>query len=219
MKYGKLMMIFLIVSLMLTTAGCSKTYFFNFTKEEDLIRADGTWSSLDDNFVLSSEGLFMANNWVAVPHVYTGDLTATVRFDLDTGQINTVSFIKVYLSAMNGFSDSEGYAGISFSKVGTDTASYAIFHGNSSQGSISYLDWQTPIPGIDTVGLNTLVIEQRGGLLTFWLNDAFIVAFNPSRYNVDQYCLVVESIQDSEKSCLYYRDVKIEYEGTRELIP
>jgi len=219
MRLGKLMMIVLIVSLMLTAAGCSKTYFFDFTEEVDLVRDDGTWSSFGNPVVLSDNGLFMAANWIAVPHVYSGNLTATVRFDLDTDQDNYVPYFEVYLSAKNGFSNSQGYAGISFYNVGQDTAFYNIYHSNSSEGTTNYLESQTPIPGIDTVGLNTLVIEQRGGILTFWLNDAFIVAFNPSRYNVDLYCLNIQSTQDSQKSCLFYRDVKIEYEGTRELIP
>jgi len=219
MRLGKLMMIALIVSLMLTAAGCSKTYFFDFTEEEDLIREDGTWSSVCNLFVLSSEGLFMAPDWVSAPHVYSGDLTATVRFDLNTDHDNFVSYFEIYLSTTNVFLNSEGFAGISFSNVGIDTSTFIIFHGNKDQGGTAYQGPQTPIPALNTVGLNTLVIEQKSGVFTFWLNGAFLATFNPSRYDTDLYCLTIGSSQDSQNDCLFFRDVKIEYKGTRELVP
>lgn len=218
MKAGKLMLILVVTSMLLLTAGCTKTYYFNFTKEDDLARNDGTWSSYDDSYKHTVEGLFPYAAWVAVPHVYSGDLTATIKFELNTNSANSVPKVEFYLSAKNGWFESDGYAGIAIDDIGLASTNFDVYHANYSQGGLYYLQDQSPVPGLDPVGINTLVIEQKSGALSFWLNDEFLAAFNPTRYNVDLYCLNIYGMQDENKSCMFIKDVKIEYSGTRELI-
>lgn len=73
--------------MMPSTTGYSKICTFDFTEEGDINRKDGTWLVNGVLLYLSSENLFMPNGYITAPHIYEGDLKATVSFLLDTGVI------------------------------------------------------------------------------------------------------------------------------------
>lgn len=209
----------ILIAMMLSTAGCSKIYIFDFTEESDIYRKDGAWSADGVLLYLSSEGLFMPNGCITAPHIYKGDLKATVSFLLDTDENNPVWEFNIVFSSDGSWYSSEGYVDIHFCNVGTPGAYYTIGQGNIFDGPFSIVSHVSPIPGMIINGLNRLVIDIKGAALSFWLNDNLVMAdVIPAYYEADTYCLSIRSYQEASSRRLYYTSVKIEYEGTRILV-
>lgn len=218
MKPLRTLILIFLVFMMLASAGCTRAYSFDFTKEKDFYREDGIWSFHDNLCELSNNGLFMFNSWVAAPHIYTGDLKATVRFKLEANSSNYVPQFSVLFSSDGSWYSSWGYAGIRFDNVGHPAASYTIFQGNIFDGPFTIMTNVSPIPGMIINGLNSLTIEVTGGSFAFWLNGNLVAAnIIASYYKADSYCLSIHSIQDISKRLLYFTDVRIEYDGARTL--
>jgi hypothetical protein len=218
MKNLRMLAVVAVLVFLALSAGCDKSYFFNFKTETDLIREDGTWVTYDTNYELSSDGLFMENCWAAVPHVYTGNLTAIVSFSLNATASSDI-YMEAYLSETAGFMGSAGCAGIRFIDLGSPTANYVIWNYNDSDGYNQIYSNISPIPGIVNDGINELRIIKVGDALTFKLNGVTIVSnVVPPLYESDLSGLTVMSQQDASRKDMYYRSVKIIYSGEQTLL-
>lgn len=214
--WALLAVIFLAFSLTSTTQS-SNSYFFDFTKEADLLRDDGNWSTFNKSYTQTSSGFLLHNCWASVPHIYKGDLVATVKFELNVSAANLAS-MDIYLSASAGYEISDGYAGIKLIDLGGPNQRYSIFNGHKPDAYAVIVGNISPIPKVITNGMNELKIVKKGTAFEFWLNGSAITSgIVPPLYNSDQYCLAIWSGQDLAKKAIVYKSVLIEYDGIQTL--
>lgn len=84
MRLARFISICCLAASLLLFSGCAgKSYFFDFTAEPDLARADGIWTTTSSNYSLEEEdGLILKNAGASSPHFYNGDFTVTWVFEL-----------------------------------------------------------------------------------------------------------------------------------------
>jgi len=213
MKSLRWMLLVVVALSLVSLSGClNKSYFFNFTREPDLERADGDWiEHTDGEYELSSDGLELWNNMVSAPLGFKGDIAVIVRFELN---VNSDSNADLEILIAAGIDDNDPCMGIDIYRLGSEDEYYSIFKfGVSLYGHIS------PIPVLNRNGMNEFRLMKTGDMLEFRLNGVTLMDDVP----IIDYCFDVFSphlycwqVHDSD--ALYIKSIRVNYEDTAVLL-
>lgn len=221
MKLARLVTIcFLAASLALFSGCLSKSYFFDFTEEPDLSRADGTWTTGSASYSLDEEdGLILKNIGAAAPHFYNGDFKVTWVFELgDTDTYHRSMYF--YLGSEIGYPlppDTDWYGGIAMADAQYSVGDYHFIY--ICNGFSTNITLSKPVDEIVvSPGLNTMVISKTGDTLSFSLNSVELGPdFTIEDYNQDWYCPQMLTFYEpaSPWNLVVYKDFEVKYKGNQ----
>lgn len=213
MKSLRWILLMAVVLSLLSFSGClTKSYFFDFTMEQDLERADGDWvEHTEGEFELSSDGLEMWNNLVSAPLGFKGDIVLTVRFELNVSS-DSIANLEILLAA--DIDDNDPCMGIDIYGLGSEDEYFSVFkYGVSLYGHMS------PIPVLHRSGINEFKLIKTGNLLEFRLNGAILMDEVPIvDYGFDIFSPHIYCWQVHDSDALYIRSVRVNYEDTAVLL-
>lgn len=201
-------LVVLVVSLMSFTGCLNKTYFFDFTREEDLERADGDWIAFSaDWYELSGDGLAMWNNQISAPLGFKGAMTMIIMFELNV-DMDTTANLEILLATDINFNDP--CMGIDIYNLGSEDEYCGIFkHG------VELYDRITPIPVLHRSGYNEFRLMKTGNLLKFWLNGVTLMADVPIvDYPSDVFSPHIYMSQPFDSDALFVRSIRVKYGET-----
>lgn len=212
----------LIIALALLI-GCSKSYFFNFTTESDLERYDGTFytfSNPDGTIFFFEDGLFVQNSWVGVPHLYSGNFTVTIMFELDATQADPGQ-VAFHFSTQHGLWGADWTGGIDLNGLGgTPYGYYYVYYDPDYSGNV-YVETSMPIVApVHLDGLNEMEIVKQGLHLDFILNGFTIGSgLNIIGSSTDFFCPHFYACQNPGMTTVYFESIRVDYEADRLLLP
>lgn len=218
MKLARLFALcFLSASLVLFSGCMSKTYFFDFTTEPDLSRADGTWETGSPEYIIDENGLVLKNNDATGPHYYNGDFEVTWKFELDQDLTHNRT-IYLFLASETGFPPSPGTEWFGGLSITDDQYPEGDFHFYFvCNGTTTAIPLLGPVSDIlNCPGLNTLVIRKNGNILRFIMNDEEIgPEFNITDYYKDWFCPQVVTYYDqlAPWDTIEYKSFEVKYKG------
>ncbi len=221
MKIPRYIVLTIMLITLLISGGCgSKTYVFDFTTEEDLLRSDGDWELMasaspgDSSYEHTPKGLVMKNYHAVAPHTYSGDFKWTVDFNL---QAEGADVAVAHFFLLSEISAEPLITGINLYGVGSDDEGFYIL--DSFETVI--LGPVSPIPGIVRNGPNRLEIERRSGRFKYVLNGTVLTSnLQMTEYDLDLFIPVLWGWQSADISSTYsliFKRVEIEYSGEQVL--
>lgn len=214
MRMLRFSLISALILVMLGTAGCEKSYYFNFTLEKDLLRNDGNWIASNDQFELTGGGLLMNGCYILAPHLYEGDVEVYVKFNLDVDPGSSGADMDFSLYSPIG-TDNECGISISLKNLGTVDEGYLISNSGGMQVDM-LVPYNAPIPGLNNGEVNVLKIVRKLGRFYFYINDIPVgLNLDATLYTSNLGCLWMLCQQDPMEEQVLIKDVKIIYEGER----
>lgn len=207
----------LTLIILVVIGGCgSKTYVFDFTAEEDLLRSDGDWEVLasaspgDSFYEHTAKGLVLQYYHAVAPHSYTGDFKWTVDFNL---QVADPDIAVAHIFLFSEIAEEPLVTGINLYGMGSDEEGFYIMDGLMTPifGPIS------PIPGIVNNGPNKLEIERRKGRFKYVLNGTVLASnLSLTEYDIDLFIPVLWGWQYADISSTYsliFKRMEMEFSG------
>ncbi len=177
MKAARSAAIIIALAAVISMAGCSKTYTFNFTTAPNM----NEWY-LQDWFspytcIIDSDGLYLNGKIAVGPYGFTGDFTMSFVFELHVTNATPVTMIEILLG-YDGAAPVSQYITALLSNLGSDsTESYNLYENGGSYSS------GAAVPGLNYNGTNTLKIVKTGDNIKMYMNavnicDSDIISCN-----------------------------------------
>jgi len=154
----------LVLALVVSLAGCSKTYTFDFTTAPNM----NEWY-LQDWFspytcIVDSDGLYLNGKIAVGPYGFTGDFSMSFVFELHATDSSPVTMIEIILG-YDGSAPVAQYISALFSDLGSDASeSYNLYENGGSYSS------GAAVPGLNYNGTNTLKIVETGDNIKMYMN-------------------------------------------------
>lgn len=222
MKATRYLLILTTILVLALSAGCTRSYFFNFEKEADLARLDGdfyVYENPDGSYFLSSNGLFVQNCWLGVPHLYSGNFTVTIDFELDVSDTSTAQ-IGLHLSTQAGLWGADWTGGIDLNGLGEVPNGHYYTYYDPGSGNV-YIETGEPITAaIATDGQNVVKIVKEANHVDFMLNGVTIgLGMDIIGSSSDMFCPHFYACQSTSVVAVLFESIRIDYEGERVLLP
>lgn len=215
MKGNRLAFLAIVVLLMLSLQGCSKSWSVDFTTVDDI----DDWKEQDYNIPhehsLSSDGLFIDGDILTAPIGFSGDFTLTITFMLNDVEPMAVSAFEVFLNQGEDF-PSEEYIRIQF-KTMAGSISTGNYYITETAPTVS-LDSVASIPGLNSIGLNVLTFDKKGTHVTVHMNDGLLCDAYLSSYSPTWYFPILY-VHGAATGRMFIKSIKVAYDGDTAPLP
>lgn len=205
MRRYKMLCAIAAIVLMASLAGCGgDSWSFDFKKETDVDAFSKLMICPPFYWDRSILGLELDGYAFSGPYYYMGDLTMTVKFNLETDSSNTVD-VKLGLFSASSLLP-EDFVGVYCLKLG-DNASDNIYMAEGTDTDIRLVSGNQP--SYNKKGTNTIKIVRKGDNYSATLNGALIASFDAV------YCFPEElypwMLSSSYGGKAYITSIKVEY--------
>jgi len=197
------------LALVLSLAGCQKTWTVDFTEAvpEDLADWGGSTSwNLNDE---PETGLTVSEYNITSPIGFASDFTLTLYMRMDIDASDTASF-RIWV----GDSDSdypEHYITCEFDLAGDESSEEVLIHEDGA--GLEYRDVETrkPIPGLKD-GDNVFKLSKKGDSVRITLNGVAVSSFTALYFKPAASYVSFVTDYDSNVD-VYFRKIRVDYTG------
>lgn len=215
MKHRYILAVLLLLAMAAFTAGCKGEYFFSFKAEQSLGDSKGEWIMENDDYLFVPNGLGMQDANAACPKRFSGDFTATFTFRLKIDGAHRHTF-GIAFSDYTFYSSPENDLEIEFFNVHSATPTYTITDSAVGIGSTTYHPVDD-VPDFDLDGLNVVVVEKVGDIITVYHDSAIWATFTLTKYDSKWFgpnlFIYNHDAQDPSYG-LIFESIKVEYNGS-----
>lgn len=200
--------------MMLSLAGCSRIWFFDFTGGASI--SDWHIDDWGGSYTRDDQGLKIDYLGFFTPFAFTGDFTLTVVFTLDTTSEETTDF-EIGLYDNIGTAISDNIVNNHFNNIGNTAFEYI---GVSELGPSIDPDWNytvteyVEIPGIIRDGRNTYTLAKTGDDIEIKINGAGIADFTMGFYESDRFVIMI-GCDPSDDGVVCFETIKVQYNGNK----
>lgn len=188
MRKGQAVVAFLLVMITLFTAGCGRTFFYDFSEEGSLTRGGESWTA---NFFpggiayFCEDGYYLDSSCLSSPFEFSGDFTYTVKFLLEADHDHVCNML-ICLTDAIGMAHDNGLH-FSFNSVGAPGSELTMISDlNMPSGMVKvHVNAVGTVPGLQRSGINVFRLIKRGDSIEASINGAFLAAFNLEWYGSD----------------------------------
>lgn len=217
MKTCRFSLAVLLLIALVSLSGCNKTWSFDFTETTDISdwnqdAAGGTLRSLDAN------GLVLDGLAISTPMSFTGNVTATIEFALDTDSSDTL-YLQFAFTDDPSYSAMDNYLMIWMDYVGAvGSEAFQVEDYNESTGSsiVTSLSNGNISPYLNRSGDNTFVMKKKNSEFEFYINGEFLDGGNMEHFN-SQDCYIRLSSELSRGGTVYFKRISVVYTGKTSL--
>ncbi len=195
-------------------------------------REQGTWTvdftdvtNIDDweiwgDYSIGTDGLWLDNeSEVNAPVAFSGDFTLTLSFTLAT-KVDGYGYMELFFTQDW---DEDFWSGVFFNDFSSNsTIEYGAYeHDNIHDLSRDLFIDEDMITSLDRNGNNVMEVVKLGNHFTVFLNDIQIFAYNQDDYyESNYYCPALYSDDwDNITNSIFYKDITVEYNGTKVTLP
>lgn len=214
MKATRIAISVLAILLLFSLSGCNKTWYVNFTNGSSI--ADWHIDDWGGSYTHDSQGLRIDYLGFFSPFSFTGDLTLTIVFTLDTASDRTVDFEVGLYDNINGHL-SDNKINNHFNNVGNTSLEYI---GVSEFGPSIDPDWHytitqhVEIPGINRNGRNTYKLVKIGNDISITMNDSTVANFTMGYYEAENFIILIGA-DACNGGIVCFKSLKLQYTGER----
>ena len=202
--------VFVVLALMLLTlAGCTQKYSFNFVKEKDAENSQGAWNEEDEIEYLTL-GAYLNDDALTSPFRFKGDFTVDIQFHVNVGAEHYLNWLEIYLIDTDGWDYTKNIGlGMYFQSPGSGKS----WTGTST---IGFTEAPGSLPGIVLDGTNNLRIAKTGNKIDIKMNDEEYPQFTIAPADeLDSHNIFISAYDDGnlEHKGFYLQKVVVSYES------
>ena len=201
--------VFVLLLALITLAGCTKKYTFDFVKEQDAEDAQGAWNEEDEIEYLAL-GAYLNDDALTSPFRFKGDFAVDIQFYVNVGTEHYLNWLDIYLIDTNSWAYTKN--------IGLGMYYQSPSSGKSWTGTstIGFSEAPGPLPGIVLDGTNNLRIAKTGNKIDIKMNDEAYPQFTIAPADeLDSYNILISAYDDGnlEHKGFYLQKVVVSYES------
>jgi len=196
----------LFVIVCISLSGCTKTWSVVFEDVYDLAGWNIYIYDAEAKYYIDSNGLMLDAYGAEGPIAFSGDVTMSIDFEMFSSPSNPIQHLSFAFTGYPG----DDYLSMNLYDFCSETEERYVFYDGSFSNKVEF---NTPVPGINYIGTNSLTFSKTNNNVTIKLNGTEIYNSPYSFFSSDYVVPLIGAVALQSSGYVLFKNIKVQYSG------